>query len=274
MPPTSAELALGPLRGLTIYPRAAATPWLRCFAPLFWLCLIAATALSLLWFARTGAEIEALRDTPLYLMRAVTVQGGQATFAGQPGSSFDAGDFVVVVNPERNRLDEHPGGKGDQRPVVFLGMDLLIVYFPEKVKASAQPWANFEALFGPLVLDGPELIQWLGERRGTVAAVRWFVFGPLALAWALLLLGVEVFIYRAIFGRGVYVPSARALWRVGVVAAIPGALAAYGAAALGQPTLRLMGIHGFFAGMLFFAAATRVRLGDEQPARPPGAGGP
>ena len=87
----------------------------------------------------------------------------------------------------------------------------------------------------------------------------------LSLLVQLLLLFLYVGLYRALFFRGLYVPRFGTLLTVACLAALPAITAgtALLLAGVAQPTVAA--VHALLSGALFFAAATRVRLGDERP---------
>lgn len=266
--PSLTELLLGPFRGVSIYPRAARVPPGSTLALLLLVVLGCGLVLAAAFHARLGGQIEGLRDSQLYLMPRVTVDEGVATVEAAPGRTLDAGPFVLVLDTTVGKLDALPGERGDKRSVVHVTRTGLMIYKRDRRVATGYPWAGVNATFGRLSLDGAELVDWLLEFRSRLVAFAFVAVAPLVALWQLLLLLVWVGLYRTIFYRGLYVPRFATLVSVGAVAALPAVVLGAVLLLLGVSQMAVAGAHVLVFGVLFFVAATRVRLGDERPDQP------
>ncbi len=263
--PSLTELLLGPFRGLAIYPRAARVPPATTLALLLLVILACGLVLAMSFHFRLGAQVEALRDSQLYLMPRVTVNEGLATVEAAPGRTLDAGPFVLVLDTTVSKLDSLPGERADRRPVVHVTRTGILIYKRDRRVATGYPWAGVNATFGRLSLDGAELVDWLLDYRSRLVAFAFVAIVPFVVLWQLILLLVWAGLYRTIFYRGLYVPRFRTLLSVGAVAAMPSVAVGALLLLLDVQQLTVAGSHLLVFGVLFFVAATRVRLGDERP---------
>lgn len=263
--PTWGELLIGPFTGLSIYPRAAG---LRPRVLVLVLLLVLGSlggVLAGVFQARLSGQVDELRNSALWLMPRVNIADGVARVESAPGRTLDAGLFVLVLDTSVNRLEELPGERDDTRAVVHVTRQALVVYKRDRRVATGYPWSGVESSLGPLSLDGPELIDFLGEYASRLTWFLWAVGFTVVALWQLLLIFGFVGLYRTLFYRGLYVPRFGALVSVACVASLPGVVlaAVLLLAGLAQPTVAA--VHALTFGALFFVAATRVRLGDERP---------
>ncbi len=262
-PPTLGELLVGPFRGLVIYPRAARTPPLHTVALLLLATVVMGGALTAQWYDQRVGWLEDARHSALYLMPTVTIDGGVARTAGPP-KLYDAVHFLVWVDVSTNTLvfGDVPLEAGEQRPLVHVGRTMLAVH---RRDGAPQPleWTSLEARFGSMSLDGTEVAGWLRAELPAAALTRLLAGLLAATAWQLFLLATLAFVYRVIFYRGLYVPRYGTVIAVGATAGLPAVVVAalVGLSGLGQVTM--IGTHATVLGFLFLAAASRVRLADD-----------
>jgi hypothetical protein len=267
-PPGFGELLAGPFLGVAVYPRAAAVRPLRVFLAAATVALGAALLLAGRWEFVLSARVAALRDSQLWMMPRVTVQGGEAQIEGSPGRVLETPRLVVVLDPTEDLLDPLPGAPEDVRSVVHVARRGLLVYRRPLGGVMALPWSSVEASFGPLSLNGEELLDWLPGVLRTVLAVSAGLALLMFLVWELALCLLLVGLYRTIFFRGLYLPGFGALLSVAFLAALPATAVGAAGALAGLPHSMLLGLHALALGTVFFVGATRVRLGDERPSAP------
>jgi hypothetical protein len=267
--PSWTELLSGPFVGLSIYPRAAVLKPRVAVLLLIGSLALAGALLAGVFQVRMGRALDDLRDSQLWLMPRVTIEGGRATVEAAPGRTLDAGPFWMVLDTSTEQLDALPGGRADRRPVVHVSRQAIVVYKRDRGVATGYPWSGVEASLGRLSLDGPELIDFLRDYVSRLTAFLWAVGLAAVGLWQLGLVFAYVGLYRALFYRGLYVPRFGTLVTAACLAALPAV--ALGLllllAGIAQPTVAAA--HALASGALFFAAATRVRLGDDRPDLPP-----
>ncbi len=270
MSPSWIELLLGPFTGLAIYPRAAALPPRIAVILLLGVLGLSGALLAGAFDLRMSRSLDGLRDSQLWLMPRVSIAGGLATVEAAPGRLLDAGPFVMVLDTSTEQLESLPGERGDQRAVVHITREAIVVYKRDRRVATGYPWSGVEASLGPLSLDGPELLDFLGDYLSRLVAFLWMVGVAAVSAWQLLLIFFFVGLYRALFFRGLYVPRFGTLVTVASLAALPAVALAVLLLLAGVEQPTVAAAHALASGALFFLAATRVRLGDERPdLRPP-----
>jgi hypothetical protein len=267
VPPRLVELLIGPWKGLSIYPRAATLRPPQVLALLLLLTLVGSGLVTARWYLVRRAKLEDARESQLWLMPRVTIEGGVARFEGRPGRLLDAEHFLVWIDPTTNVVQDIRLEVGELRPVVHVGRDLLTVHTPNRAPRQI-PWSEVVGDQARLSLDGPEAIDWGEHYLRTMALTGMAVGTGLAVGYQLLLLVVLAWLYRVLFYRGLYVPRFGTLICVGGTASIPPLTLAIAAVLLGLGQGTMLTVHGLGLGLLFLVGATRVRLGDERPDQP------
>lgn len=265
MTPSWGELLGGPFVGLAIYPKAAVLRPRVSVLLLLGALGLAGLLLAGVFQARMNHRIDGLRDSQLWLMPRVNVADGVASVEAAPGRTLDAGPFVLLLDTSVERLDSLPGERGDKRPVVHVSRRALTVYKRDRRVATGYPWSGVESSLGRLSLDGPELIDFLGEYLSRLVAFLWMVGFAAVAAWQGMLLFFYVGLYRALFFRGLYVPRFGTLVTIACLAALPAIALGTLLLLAGVAQMTVAAAHALVSGALFFLAATRVRLGDERP---------
>jgi len=261
------ELVVGPFKGLAVYPRAAKVAPSVALALLVVTTLVCAGALSARWHQVRSGWLDDAAESPLYLMPRVTIEGGEARSSAPP-RLYDAVHFLVWLDPSTDAPRDVPLEPGETRPVVHIGKTALIVV-RRGGSPRPLPWAIVEDRFGPMSMDGTEVIRFLREQLPGKAMERMLFGSAVAVVYQVLLAALLAWFYRVLFWRGLYVPRFGTLVTIAAVAALPPTVlaAVVGLAGLGQGAM--VTAHGLGVGLLFLAGATRVRLGDEQPDAPP-----
>jgi hypothetical protein len=248
---------------LAIYPPAARTSPTYTLALLLLVTTAAGLALAGQWHARRAGWLEDARHSALYLMPNVAIEDGIARTAGGP-KLYDAVHFLVWVDVSTDTLlfGDVPLEVDEGRPLVHVGRTMLFVHRRDEAPVPL-PWTSLEQRYGRMSLDGTEVVDWLRGELPAEALRRLMVGLGAAVGWQLAFLAALAFVYRVVFYRGLYVPRFGSLMAVGSIAALPAVALAAGVALGGLGQTAMVGVHTTVLGILFLAAATRVRFGDD-----------
>lgn len=268
--PSLVELVTGPFRGLDIYPRAAVLGAGRGIGLLVLVTTLAAALVAGIWTVRLLGKVDSMADSAIWFMPRVNIADGFATVEADPGRIIET-DRVVILFDTVSEQPEIPRGVGaDDRPRVLVRHRAMLLFTPERSVPMALPWIRVNEGLGPVSVDGPELITALRRFVPRMVLTLAGVALLAVLLWQVLLAALMVGLYRALFGRGLYVPGVSVLFSVASVAALPPLVLGAALLAVGRQELAVA-VQGVSFGALFLLGATRVRLGDERPgvAAPP-----
>ncbi len=258
------ELLTGPFRGLDIYPRAASLGAGRGFGLLVLVTLVLTMLVGGFQATRLLAKVDSMADSAIWFMPRVNVEGGFATVEADPGRVIETDRVVIIFDTVSEEPDIPKGFGEDARPRVLVRERAMLLFTPDRPLPMALPWARVNEALGRVSVDGPELISSLRSFVPRMVLTLSGIAFVAVLLWQVLLAGVLVGLYRTMFGRGLYVPGASALFGVASVAALPPLLLGAALLALGRQELAVA-VQGVGFGALFLLGATRVRLGDERP---------
>jgi hypothetical protein len=200
-----------------------------------------------------GSQIAFARDSALWLMPRLNIVNGRAEAESVGPRTLSTERFVVYIDtgPDRELPKASPG---DTRPRYLVFREALVVVTIDQPRGSALGWAQLNALFGSISVDGPELIQ-AAERALLKMVLVVAVLRALAALFAILVgAGVVALVYRALFFAR-RLPPARGQRAIAVLAGVP-AVAVVGVVSL------IGGSRGMVdPGVLFFEATVLAVVG-------------
>lgn len=258
---------LGPLLGWPAWakalrrgPRAAAIAVV--VAVLLWTVPVAAVRTVDLY-----GRVADLEGSSVVLLPPIRIEGGVLWTPADVPRALQSDRWVVVLDPRPGEGKPEPASPGDRRPRYVLRDQALVIYTADRPVAQILPWAQVNAVWPRIDVDGASLISAL---RGAVPAMVLAVtaIGAVAAMLASLLLSSVVAAFLgALVQHDAYAPSRRGRLTIALTAALPAIAVASPFVAGRVPWVVTGAIWTIVAGVGAAAGVRRLRLRDEQGAQ-------
>ncbi len=209
------------------------------------------------------ARVEALRDTPIWMLPVLHLRSGVLEAEGAVPRTFSTEAWVVHLDTRPDAEMPPRAEAGDRRPRFFLRDRALLIYDVGSPVARVLPWQAWQVFGDPLRIDGPGLIDVVASMWLPLSGLAALLGGSLASVAALLLATMMGSLWAMVAGRGPRSPSRAAYVRIALAAVGPGVLLGGAAVLLGLSQTVGIGVGATAAAFRFLRLAPGARLGDD-----------
>lgn len=253
---------LGTLLGWESWARLVGAGPVHAVATLGAACALWSVPVATIRYVELSAKAEDLAGSALQLLPPLHIEGGVLSTAAAVPRTLRDERWVVVLDPRPTAEPTEPAAAGDRRPRYVIRDRALLVYSADRPVAQVLPWAQVNAVWPVIDLDGAAVAERL---RGAVPAIvlSVTVLGTVALFGLQLLLAPLLYAFvSAATAKDRYAPSRRTRWTLSWTAMVPAAALSSPLLAARTPLPWVAGVWALVAAGTLSVAARRFRLAD------------